>query len=29
VTIALCKRCHTEERVSAFRYRPLVHGGAH
>jgi len=29
VTIGLCKRCHTEERVSAFRYRPLVHGGAH
>jgi len=29
VTIDRCKSCHTEERVSAFRYRPLVHGGAH
>ena len=29
VTIDVCKKCHTEERVSAFRYRPLVHGGGH
>lgn len=29
VTLDVCKKCHTEERVSAFRYRPLVHGGAH
>jgi len=29
VTIDVCKNCHTEERVSAFRYRPLIHGGAH
>lgn len=29
VTIDTCEKCHTEERVSAFRYRPLVHGGAH
>jgi len=24
-----CKVCHTSERVKAFRYKPLVHGGAH
>ncbi|MDH4318283.1 MAG: cytochrome c family protein [Desulfobulbaceae bacterium] len=24
-----CKACHTSERVKAFRYRPLVHGGGH
>jgi hypothetical protein len=29
VTIDTCNKCHTEERVSAFRYRPLIHGGAH
>jgi hypothetical protein len=29
LTIDICKKCHTEERVSAFRYRPLIHGGAH
>jgi hypothetical protein len=29
VTIDVCNKCHTEERVSAFRYRPLVHGGGH
>ena len=29
VTIDVCKRCHTEERVRAFRYTPLIHGGAH
>jgi hypothetical protein len=29
VTLDTCQRCHTQERVGAFRYRPLLHGGAH
>jgi hypothetical protein len=29
VTIDICNHCHTEERVNAFRYRPLIHGGGH
>ena len=29
VTIDICQKCHTQERVSAFRYKPMVHGGAH
>lgn len=29
LTIKDCEVCHTEERVRAFRYRPLIHGGAH
>lgn len=24
-----CKVCHTPDRVRAFRYRPLIHGGGH
>lgn len=24
-----CEQCHTTERVRAFRYKPMVHGGAH
>ncbi len=24
-----CESCHTSERVKAFRYRPLIHGGGH
>jgi hypothetical protein len=24
-----CEVCHTEERVKAFRYKPMIHGGAH
>jgi hypothetical protein len=24
-----CESCHTEERVRAFRYKPMIHGGAH
>jgi hypothetical protein len=24
-----CEACHTEERVKAFRYKPMIHGGAH
>jgi hypothetical protein len=29
VTLETCQRCHTQERLRAFRYRPLLHGGAH
>ncbi len=29
MSIADCKVCHIPERVRAFRYRPLVHGGGH
>jgi len=24
-----CEVCHTTERISAFRYKPMIHGGAH
>lgn len=24
-----CERCHTSERVQTFRFKPLIHGGAH
>jgi len=24
-----CEVCHTSERVRAFKYKPLIHGGAH
>jgi len=24
-----CEACHISERVKAFRYKPLIHGGAH
>jgi hypothetical protein len=24
-----CEACHTSERIKAFRYKPLIHGGAH
>ena len=24
-----CETCHTSERVKAFRYKPLIHGGGH
>ena len=24
-----CEVCHTTERVRAFRYKPMIHGGAH
>ncbi len=24
-----CVGCHTSERVKAFRYKPMIHGGAH
>lgn len=28
-SLKLCESCHSAERVGAFRYRPLVYGGAH
>ncbi len=24
-----CEACHTSDRVAAFRFKPLIHGGAH
>jgi hypothetical protein len=29
LSIKDCETCHTPERVKAFRYKPLIHGGAH
>jgi hypothetical protein len=29
MTMEDCEPCHTAERVKAFRYKPLIHGGAH
>ncbi len=29
LTVKDCEVCHTPERVRAFRYKPLIHGGAH
>ena len=29
LTMKDCERCHISERVRAFRYKPLIHGGAH
>jgi hypothetical protein len=29
LTIKDCEGCHTSERVKAFRYKPMIHGGAH
>lgn len=29
MTIEDCEVCHTSERVRAFRYKPMIHGGAH
>ncbi|MBI5559272.1 MAG: cytochrome C [Deltaproteobacteria bacterium] len=28
-TIKVCDQCHTGERIKAFRFKPLIHGGAH
>ncbi|MCB2183323.1 MAG: cytochrome c family protein [Desulfobulbaceae bacterium] len=28
-TIKLCYTCHTSERLRAFRFTPLIHGGGH
>ncbi|MBW2568438.1 MAG: cytochrome c family protein [Deltaproteobacteria bacterium] len=29
VTIDVCQRCHIEDRVSAFRYKPTIYAGSH
>lgn len=29
MTLKDCEVCHTSERVRAFRYKPMIHGGAH
>ncbi len=29
MTMKDCESCHISERVRAFRYKPLIHGGAH
>lgn len=29
LTIKDCEGCHISERVRAFRYKPMIHGGAH
>lgn len=29
LTLRDCETCHTSERVRAFRFKPLIHGGAH
>jgi Cytochrome c554 and c-prime len=29
ITIDICATCHIPERVNEFRYKPLLHGGAH
>lgn len=28
-TLQLCNTCHTSERIKAFRFKPLIHGGGH
>ncbi len=28
-TLQICEPCHTEERIRAFRFKPLLYGGAH
>ncbi len=27
--LTICKQCHTDEKVAAFNFKPLLHGGAH
>ncbi|OEU59558.1 MAG: cytochrome C, partial [Desulfobacterales bacterium PC51MH44] len=29
VTINICQECHIEERVKAFRYKPIIYAGSH
>ncbi len=29
VTINICQGCHIEERVQAFRYKPIIYAGSH
>uniref|UniRef100_A0A7C4AJW0 Cytochrome C n=1 Tax=Thermodesulfovibrio aggregans TaxID=86166 RepID=A0A7C4AJW0_9BACT len=28
-SLQICEPCHTEERIKAFRFKPLLYGGAH
>jgi len=28
-TLKICNTCHTSERITDFRYTPLIHGGGH
>ena len=28
-TMAVCEKCHTTERVNSFKFKPVLHGGAH
>lgn len=28
-SLQICEPCHTEERIRAFRFKPLLYGGAH
>ena len=29
VTLKVCQKCHTEDRVTSFRYTPVIHAGCH
>lgn len=29
ISIDVCQRCHTDDRIRSFRYRPMLYGGAH
>ena len=29
ITMTDCEACHTSERIKAFRYKPIIHGGGH
>lgn len=29
ISLQTCEPCHTEERIRAFRFKPLLYGGAH
>ncbi len=29
VTINICRKCHTEDRVGTFRYKPTIYAGSH
>jgi len=29
VTLEVCQKCHTDDRVTSFRYTPVIHAGCH
>lgn len=29
LNLSICEKCHSNERVKAFEFKPLLHGGAH